>query len=603
MISGWVELRFGGRPGEVAEAVSEAGRRVVAGAGFEVAVVGRETDLVARGDLIVACEGRARFSDSRLSQLVGEQGAAAAWVELLREHGAKGLAKVAGEYAVAYVDVGKARALLACDRFAIRPLCYSFLAGRFAFASRADEVPRQGDHELDPQAIFEYLYFHVIPAPRTIFRGVERLRAAHVVCATAEGTVTEAHWTPRFEEQRPRNMGALEEEFRGLVRNAVLREADGRKVGCYLSGGTDSSTITGMLARFGGSSPRAYSIGFKADGYDEMHYARIAARHFGADHRDYYVTPEDLVQGIPNVAAHYDQPFGNSSALPAYYCARLAASDGIERLLAGDGGDELFGGNSRYAKQRVFEVYGAIPALIRTAVLEPALLAVGLWERVPLVRKAASYVSQAKLPMPDRLESYNLLRRLGVKEVLAPAFRESVDTDLPIRQQRQVYSEVEADLVNSMLAFDWKYTLADNDLPKVCGTANLAGVEVGFPFLSDEILDFSLHLPAEFKVRGLTLRYFFKRALRGFLPEAIIRKQKHGFGLPFGPWLLESPGLFRLASDCLESLVGRGIVRKPFIVELLGPRLREVPGYYGGMVWVLLILEQWLRHRAPAYRV
>ena len=154
-----------------------------------------------------------------------------------------------------------------------------------------------------------------------------------------------------------------------------------------------------------------------------------------------------------------------------------------------------------------------------------------------------------------------------------------------------------------MLAYDFKYTLADNDLPKVVGATRLAGIDVGFPLLSDEIVDFSLRLPPGYKVRGLTLRWFFKEALRDFLPEAILRKKKHGFGLPFGVWTLEHEPLKRLATDALASFAERGVVRATFARDLLDQRLPAHPGYYGEMVWILTTLEHWLRSRAPGYRL
>ena len=130
-------------------------------------------------------------------------------------------------------------------------------------------------------------------------------------------------------------------------------------LGCFLSGGTDSSTVAGTLKQVTGSAA-TFSIGFDAAGYDEMDYARIAAKHFGTDHHEHYVTPAELVSAIPKVAAHYDQPFGNSSAVPAYICATVARDHGVRKLLAGDGGDELFGGNTRYAKQKIFEAWWVI---------------------------------------------------------------------------------------------------------------------------------------------------------------------------------------------------------------------------------------------------
>jgi asparagine synthase (glutamine-hydrolysing) len=152
-----------------------------------------------------------------------------------------------------------------------------------------------------------------------------------------------------------------------------------------------------------------------------------------------------------------------------------------------------------------------------------------------------------------------------------------------------------------MLAYDWKYTLADSDLPKVCGTTALAGIDVGFPLLADEIVDFSLRLPSSLKLRGLRLRYFFKEALRGFLPDAILTKRKHGFGLPFGRWLTRHERLYELANASLASLADRGIVRRRFLEELMSRRLAEHPAFFGEMVWILMMLEQWLAGRAPRF--
>jgi asparagine synthase (glutamine-hydrolysing) len=153
-----------------------------------------------------------------------------------------------------------------------------------------------------------------------------------------------------------------------------------------------------------------------------------------------------------------------------------------------------------------------------------------------------------------------------------------------------------------MLAFDWRYTLAENDLPKVCGTAALAGMEVAFPLLDDALLEFSMRLPTSYKLRGRALRWFFKEALRGFLPDEIIAKRKHGFGLPFGVWLTRHAPLRELAEDALGGLAARGIVRADFVRILCAARLAEHPGYYGELVWILMMLELWLRQHAPRER-
>ena len=140
-------------------------------------------------------------------------------------------------------------------------------------------------------------------------------------------------------------------------------------------------------------------------------------------------------------------------------------------------------------------------------------------------------------------------------------------------------------------------------MPKVCGATQLAGIAVGFPLLEPGLLSLALRMPPSGKLKGLRLRWFFKQALRGFLPDAIITKKKQGFGLPFGVWATRHGPLFRLAADSLDSLAGRGIVRPEFIKMLLSEHLSAHPGYYGEMVWILMMLEQWLRRHAPNYRL
>ncbi len=542
--------------------------------------------------------GSPRFSKAGLD---ASQGVGAAWRAALGTDAKAALKDVSGDFAVGLRLPGD-KVFLAVDRFAIRSLCYRVDHGQIRFAERADSLADSG-HDIDPQAIFDYLYFHVIPSPRTIYKGIFRLPAGHYAVFEHGQLTVAPYWVPEFNEHIETSFGDLKTEFKQLLRQAVERQLSDGKTACFLSGGTDSSTVTGMAALASGGAVSTYSIGFDAQGYDEMEFARIAAKHFKSDHHEYYVTPADLVRSIPTVAAYYDQPFGNSSALPAYYCAKMVRDDGANKLLAGDGGDELFGGNTRYAKQRVFGWYNSVPQVLRNGVMEPAAR-LRIVNQIPLVRKAASYVNQAKVPMPDRMMTYNLLFGLGIEDVLAPDFLSQIERKGPQEQQQNIWALTQNDsLVNRMLAFDWRYTLAECDLPKVVGTTGLAGVEVGFPMLDDDLLDFSLRLPTRYKLKGLKLRWFFKEALRGFLPDEIIVKKKQGFGLPFGVWANQTPALKAMATDSLESLARRGVVRADFVRSLLTDRLPEHPGYYGEMVWILLMLEQWLAVKAPGFAV
>jgi len=552
------------------------------------------------------CLGTSRFSDPDLAAVSAREGQLAAWTRAFAQYGAAVPSRVEGDFAVALADE-RGRLFLAVDRFSIRTLCYKLTGEQLSYGERADEVAGP-EGEMDPQAIFDYLYFHVIPAPRTLFKNVFRLSAGHSALFDKGKLTVTPYWVPSFEERLRQPIGKLKVEFRQLLRNAVSHQLDGRHIGCFLSGGTDSSTVAGVLGEVTGQSARTFSIGFDAAGYDEMAFARIAAKHFRTEHHEHYVTPEDLVRAIPLVAASFDQPFGNSSAVPAYFCARMAKSAGVERMLGGDGGDELFGGNSRYAKQRLFSHYQKLPALMRRDFLEPLLRSSGKFNRIPGVRKLASYVEQAKVPMPERMQMYNLLTRLGLREVLTPEFLSSIDTGGPMTEMSKVYGSAQTtSLVNRMLAYDWKYTLADTDLPKVVGATALAGLQVGFPLLDNRLVDFSQRLAPELKLKGQQLRWFFKDALRDFLPTEIINKKKQGFGLPFGVWLTQHGRLRDLALASLESLRQKGVVRAEFLDRLLKEYLPQHPGYYGEMVWILMMMAQWhdsrssyrLHNRAP----
>jgi asparagine synthase (glutamine-hydrolysing) len=543
--------------------------------------------------------GNPRFPDAALQALARDQGCLAAWRSVLRGPSPfDALARIEGDFAIA-LPLDDGRVLLAVDRFARQTLCYRFADGQLSWSPRADQL----GGEVDPQALFDYLYFHMIPSPRTVFHGVLRLPPGH--CALLDGGQLrlQRYWEPRFAPEPRADLSARKQEFLRLAGEAVEQELGDAAPACFLSGGTDSSTVAGLLAGLQRGPVQAYSIGFDAQGYDEMAYARLAAQRFGVQHHAYYVTPGDLLANIPRVAAHFDQPFGNSSVLPAYVCAQRAHDDGVRKLLAGDGGDELFGGNARYAKQQLFARYQRVPALAR-AVLEP-LLDSPLGGSFALARKGRSYVEQAKLPMPDRLRLYNLVMRLDPQAVLSPALLAAVDLQAPLALQREVWRAAPepCSALNRELAYDWRFTLAESDLPKVVGATGLAGVATGFPLLSDGLLALSLRLPDDWKLRDQQLRWFFKEALRGFLPDEIIEKKKHGFGLPFGVWAREHAGLQQLAQDSLFGLVERRLVREDFVRQLLGQRLAEHPGYYGEMVWILMMLEQWLRAKAPGFRL
>jgi len=562
-----------------------------------VALAAREAsgDLCQDGERLVVVHGGARISDARLSDLARQHGLARAIASGYAEKGAEILKLMAGSFSLAILDGAARKALLASDRMGTRSLCYAADARKLVFGSTLDAISAYPDsrRQIRRQALYDYVHFHVIPGPDTVYADRARLEPGTFLTWDGGQRRAAPYWSCEFVEDEKRAFPALKEEFLALLRKSVADAAEHGSTGAFLSGGTDSSTVAGMLREVTGEAPRTYSIGFDAEGFDEVGYARIAARRFETRHREYYVTPDDVVSAIPRIAAVHDQPFGNASAVPTYYCAKLARDDGVDTLLGGDGGDELFGGNERYATQYLYSLYSDLPQPLRRAVLEPA---VGLLPGVGIVGKARRYMAHASLPTPARYHHYTLLQRLGPETVFTSEFLGGVCRAAPAEQVERAYRSSNADsLINRMLALDFKYTLADNDLPKVVRSSELAGVDVRFPLLHDEVVAFSARLAPGLKLRGPRLRYFFKKALRDFLPPEIIAKTKHGFGLPFGRWLHSHEPLRRLAFESLSDLKKRDIVRGEFIDQLTGAHVKSHADYYGTMVWILMMLEQWLK--------
>ena len=539
--------------------------------------------------------GQPNLKDSQLKKLARQHGVAYAVAHGYEKNGVAVLESLGGSFAIALISDKAGEAILATDRMGTRPVYYGNASGALVFGSMLGAISHFPEMPINvsPQAIYNYVHFHMVPGPGTIYEDRYRLLPGSFLIWRDGKAQIHSYWKMQFSENVRRPFSELKSEFLSVLRGSVRDAANNGVVGTFLSGGTDSSTMAGMLGEVTAEPARTYSIGFEAKGYDEMQFARIAARHFRTHHHEYYVTPDDVVKAIPRIAAAHDQPFGNSSAVPTYYCAELARNDGVDTLLGGDGGDELFGGNERYAKQYLYSLYSDLPAAVRNCMIEPML---NFLPSVSLIKKVQRVLQNASMPMPARYDHYNLLQRMGAREVFTDEFLDTVDVNQPMQLMADEYARFDTNsLINRMLALDLRFTLADNDLPKVNVSCALAGVNPRFPMLSDEVVEFSTQLSPRLKLKGTRLRYFFKEALTGFLPDEIITKPKQGFGLPFGLWLKEHRSLQDLVGDTLYDLKGRRIVHAALIDRLLGELLQSQARYYGTLAWVLMMLEQWFK--------
>jgi asparagine synthase (glutamine-hydrolysing) len=540
--------------------------------------------------------GTPHWTDSSLAEIAERFNPAAALTTAYRRMGRDFLPRLHGPFSLAILD-GES-ALLAIDRMGIHTLSCAQRQDTLIFSTqiRSTSAHPLVKREIDPQAIYNYFYFHHIPSPGSIYRDIEKLMPAQYLSFQNGRTEKGFYWSLPFSDQDSTPYDTHARRFRQLLDESVTSTSHGGRLGAFLSGGTDSSTICGVLSEHRNDAVESYSIGYSAEEFDEMVYARIAVEQFHCNPHEYYLEPDDVMTAIPVITGYYDEPFGNDSAVPVYVCAKRAANDGIAVMLAGDGGDEVFGGNVRYAKQKIFEIYARVPAALRKGMIEPLLLHIPGGERLPLLRKAMSYIKQANIPLPERMESYNFLYRQSLEDVFEPGFLEKIDPSMPDALLREVYFRTAStDPINRMMHLDLKFTLADNDLRKVSGMCEAAGVEVRYPLLDERLVEFSGELPPDYKVKGQQLRWFFKQALHDLLPREIIDKSKHGFGLPFGEWSLSHPPLRELVNDSLEQFSERGILRRSYILELQRQHKEIHPTYFGKMVWVILMLEQWLQ--------
>jgi asparagine synthase (glutamine-hydrolysing) len=528
-------------------------------------------------------------------------GTAALLVSLYEKFGAGFADKLRGGFSFILWDRRERKLAAGIDGFGIKRLAYYQDEKVLMIASRVDALARTGEIGLDinPRAIVNVLNFSANLAPETIFTKVQRLIPGAILHASDRGTRVEKYWDMRYGVGDDSNESRLSQKLEAVVQESVGSHAKADRfagVGAFLSGGTDSSTVVGMMTRVAGGPVKSFSIGFQEQPFNELGYADLAAKKFGSEHHTYLVGPDDCFEALPNIIGCFDEPFGNSSAIPTYFCARLAAENGVQALLAGDGGDELFGGNERYSTDKIFETYRRFPGFLRKGLIEPALSL--LPKNAGPLRKANGYVRRANITGVARMLSFQFLQTHAYGDIFEQEFVRALGgytiVDIPARH----YGDAPAnDHLDRLLYVDLKITLADNDLPKVTCVSELAGIRTRFPFLDRAVAEFSGRIPARLKLKGFEKRYLFKRAFRDLLPIEIIKKKKHGFGIPVATWMKSDKRMRELSRDTLLSsrAFRRGYFRRQFVEELFRRHDEDSSTFYGDTLWTFLALELWHR--------
>ena len=571
-----------------------------------VAATSRTPGSVARGTdgVVVAVAGRPRSDKTDLQTVLRAQGTATAVLRAYERDGQECVDRFRGPFAMVVLDPGRQQAFLAIDRMGVHSMVYATTNDGLVFGTTADAVRMHPDvaATISPQAIYRYAVNYVSPAPLTIYEDCRKLLPAYMLVWANGRSEVRRYWRiPYGAEPVSRRPEVLREALFDRLDRAVRRDLESQpgtaRPGSFLSGGLDSSAVSGVLRDAFGQRFPAFTITFADATYDESRFAQLAAAHFGLNHHTYQLTAADVADVLPRLAEIFDEPFGNSSVIPAYYCARHARNLDVDVLFAGDGGDEIFAGNKRYVEQKVFSLYHAIPAALRTP-LTAILLRVPDRLARSVVGKAKRYVNQARVPMPERMLSSDVYRREYLREIFTDEAVAMLAPAEPIELWRRHYDEAATDdPLYAMLHLDTRITLADNDLRKVGRACELADVDVAYPMLDEDLVEFAASIPSSLLIKNFDLRYFFKRSMTNFLPNDVIHKSKHGFGMPFTEWTRTDPTLWEMVADALSDLKRRGVFRSEFIDRALDAHRRGDSPDLSGVVWDMLVLELWWERR------
>jgi len=448
--------------------------------------------------------------------------------------------RLRGMFAFALWDRRRRRLLLARDRIGKKPLYYATVGERVIFASEIKALLAFPglDRGLDLEAVSDYFSLLYIPREKAIFRQVRKVLPGHYLTADAAGTAVRCYWDVRFAPEPTSESQAAARVAELLSESVRVRLESDVPLGAFLSGGLDSSAVVGMMARQASAPVATASIGFSDPAFDELPYARLAAQHFVTDHRDEVVVPS-AAEAVTALSWYYDEPFGDSSAIPTYYVSQLARHR-VKVVLSGDGGDESFAGYRRYHFDvRENRLRTWVPASIRGAVFGLLGAMYPKADYLPQVFRGKAFLSNvARTPWEAYLHSVSGVDEADKTRLLGADVRRTLGTYRTAELFHDLYRAADtADSLSCIQYIDFKTYLPDDILTKVDRASMANSLEVRCPFLDHALIEYAARLPSSFKLRGRQSKLILKRAVAGLVPDVILQRPKMGFAMPVGSWL------------------------------------------------------------------
>ena len=516
---------------------------------------------------------------------------------LYEEYGDAMVRELNGMFAFALWDSKRRRLLIARDRFGEKPLYWGVFDKTLLFASEpkvllAHPAVRPS---LNLNALRQYLSFDYVPAPLSIYEGINKLPAAHKLTVENGHVNVERYWRLSYKTAEPvPSETEAAEQLRELMADAVrMRLVSDVPLGVLLSGGVDSSTIAALAVRSSSEAVKTFSISFAEASFDESAYARGVAKYLGTDHHEERLSANLAANLVSEIGAWMDEPFSDPSLVPTYLLSRFTRKH-VTVALGGDGGDELFAGYPMYAGHRWAEIYKRVPMIVRRGVLEPVVKLLPVkTKNLSLDYKALRFITGAKYDTVARHHVwFGSFTPEEQQQLLTPEALAASDGEI-YADARAIADECNNDdLVIRMQSVDTRLYLAEDILTKVDRASMAVSLEVRAPFLDPRVAEFAASLPCNYKLRGLKTKYILKKAVRDMLPAFVTRRGKKGFGVPVAEWLKVK--LRPLARDLLspERVRRAGVFNPEFVARLQDEHERGVANHRK-LLWTLLMFELW----------
>ena len=521
-------------------------------------------------------------------------------VHLYEEYGMDCFQHLRGMYAIALWDKREKRLLLARDRMGQKPLYYYKDDKVLVFASEIKAILQHPDVPkisafMFPPNLPQYLSYGYVPAPQTAFQDIHMLLPAYVLQLDADGCECYPYW--ELPDLAPSDNNANPEPYilqlQSLLEEAIqLRLISDVPLGAFLSGGLDSSLIVALMQKHSNTTVKTFSMGFEGeDSFDETPYAQQVADYLQTDHTTFTVKP-DAMELLSDLVWHHDQPFADSSAIPTYLVSKLTREH-VTVALTGDGGDELFAGYERFYAAQLFQRLSVIPRPMWSGlakVIELLPEGTGYYNKI---KRAGRFARAASLPV---FEAYFDLVRV---------FSDDLVHDITGHDGKSVCFDDENNkhsehMVNQIVKFNMENYLADDLLIKADRCSMQASLEARAPFLDHKLVEFAATIPFNFKLKGSITKHILKESARGLLPDSIIDRKKHGFGVPLGTWLRKD---IQPVRDILLSQTARqrGLMNMTVVERLINEHDTGQRDH-NRQLWTLLTLEDWHRQFIDAPR-